>query len=316
MTEYTIAQVDKCRFTAWYECLRKVSIKSIAIPLPETFVETLLADKIQVNEQLYDQTFVNAVKQSIETLGGSVFAKLDWSSPKDAKWILGNSLRCRTFEDIVVLLKASDFVLHDLTQSYNGCTDALDKKRPDTFHLVLKKWCNFYDSMHFRCFVVHGMLTGISQRNCSEFYDFLQSEATQDTICDAITSMFEKHLKLCEVLSEPNYVFDVYVDKNNRVFLLDINVFGSVTDSLLFEWDELYELLDQPKENVDFRVVTQTQSAYTDPFSQYRVPIDLIDHLATPGGFDEFIRQVAQDNAAHGSRNDDDNVSTSSSDVE
>ncbi|KAF0698366.1 Aste57867_11016 [Aphanomyces stellatus] len=313
LVAYTISQVDNCRFTAWYENLRDESILSIAIPLPEEFIRTLLEDKIQVDEELYPDRFVDAVKESIKTLGGSVFVKLDWSSPRDAKWMLGNSLRCRTFEDIVVLLKSSDFISHDLTEVYEGCVDKADhvKSRPETFHLVLKKWCNFYDSMHFRCFVVDGSIVGISQRNCTEFYDFLQNESTQENLCNAIESFFKKNFKSDYEFSDPNFIFDVYIDKNNRVFLLDINVFGCVTDGLLFNWEELHQLqMASLEDNIDFRVVTSEKMAYCDPYSQYRVPLDLVDHLSTPGGFDDFIRQVAQDNARKLSHDDSDSSSS------
>ncbi|ETV75115.1 hypothetical protein H257_10689 [Aphanomyces astaci] len=305
--EYTVQQVDNCRFTSWYEALRVHSIRSIAIPLPEEFVASLLQDQILVQEDLYPSSFVAAVKDAIHRLGGRVFAKLDWSSAKDAKWILANSLCCRSFADILMLLKASDFITHDLTQAYDGCSDVGTKRRPDTFHLVLKKWCHLFDSMHFRCFVRAKKLLGISQRNCTERYDFLASEATQDTLCDAIAAFFESHLTTSQALPDPNYVFDVYVDKDHKVHLIDINVFGAVTDPLLFSWDELKQPATAEDERIHFRVVTTPRSAmYSDPYGQYRVPVDLVEHLATPGGFDEFIRQVAKDNIQHPHDDDDD----------
>ncbi|RQM27861.1 hypothetical protein B5M09_008173, partial [Aphanomyces astaci] len=262
-----------CLFTSWYEALRVHSIRSIAIPLPEEFVASLLQDQILVQEDLYPSSFVAAVKDAIHRLGGRVFAKLDWSSAKDAKWILANSLCCRSFADILMLLKASDFITHDLTQAYDGCSDVGTKRRPDTFHLVLKKWCHLFDSMHFRCFVRAKKLLGISQRNCTERYDFLASEATQDTLCDAIAAFFESHLTTSQALPDPNYVFDVYVDKDHKVHLIDINVFGAVTDPLLFSWDELKQPATAEDERIHFRVVTTARSAmYSDPYGQYRVP--------------------------------------------
>lgn len=79
------------------------------------------------------------VASSIAELGGKIFAKLNWSSPKvvaenfsssysntsfffvlkDASWIaLNNSLQCSVPTDIHLLLKSSDFILHDLTQPF------------------------------------------------------------------------------------------------------------------------------------------------------------------------------------------------------
>ncbi|OQR98284.1 cell division cycle protein [Achlya hypogyna] len=304
---YTVAQVDRCRFTHWYPHLAAASIRSVAIELPEVVVQALLADKIQFREADYPESFVLEVKEAVRALGGSVLAKLDWSCPKDAKWILGNSLACRSLEDMVLALKASDFVLHDLTRAYDGCVDreADGRSRPERFHLVLKKWCNFFDSMHFRCFVRDACLVGISQRNCGDFYPFLADEATQDVLCEAIGAFYERHLA-ADAPVDPSFVFDVYVDKSHRVFLLDINVYGPVTDALLFSWDELAAW--EPSDNVDFRVVASPTGVVADSYSQYKVPVDLVDHLAAPGGFDAFMRQVAQDNAAASSDSDIDDA--------
>lgn len=42
-----------------------------------------------------------------------------------------------------------------------------------------------------------------------------------------------------------NYVFDVYIDKNERVWLIDFNVWAERTDSLLFKWEELIDMSQQ-----------------------------------------------------------------------
>ena len=34
-------------------------------------------------------------------------------------------------------------------------------------------------------------------------------------------------------------VLDVYLDKKNRIWIIDFNVFGEPTSALLFEWTEL-----------------------------------------------------------------------------
>jgi hypothetical protein len=54
-------------------------------------------------------------------LGGQVFPKLNWSSPKDATWIATEkNLKCRNYADIFLLLKSSDFVTHDLTCAFDS----------------------------------------------------------------------------------------------------------------------------------------------------------------------------------------------------
>ena len=47
--------------------------------------------------------------------------KLNWSAPKDACWISAtNSMECRSANDVYLLLKSSDFVVHDLEQVFEG----------------------------------------------------------------------------------------------------------------------------------------------------------------------------------------------------
>ena len=51
--------------------------------------------------------------------------------------------------DIYLLLKSSDFILHDLKNQENA---------EQKYELVLRKWCNLHSSMEFRCFVYNNKL--------------------------------------------------------------------------------------------------------------------------------------------------------------
>ncbi|KAK1048241.1 hypothetical protein LTR74_017557, partial [Friedmanniomyces endolithicus] len=67
----------------------------------------------------------NTIKATIAELGGVVVPKLNWSAPKDATWInAGNSMECRTPNDIYLLLKSSDFVTHDLEHAFDDTVTA------------------------------------------------------------------------------------------------------------------------------------------------------------------------------------------------
>lgn len=89
-----------------------------------------------------------------------MFPKLNWSSPKDAQWIaFGNTLKCTSPSDIYLLLKSSDFIVHDLKYAYLDCNISI--QRP--FVLVLRKWIgdDIHPSLEFRCFVKDNNLTRI-----------------------------------------------------------------------------------------------------------------------------------------------------------
>lgn len=353
---YSRRHVDNCAFASWYPRLRHASIKGEVVPLPRAFVSFLLSDGVSLpatdagHEAKGEEEDANAaneaddhtavataqavsevraqVQRVLAALGGKAFVKTNWSAPRDASWMLG-TLRCVSVDDVLLLLQASDFVVHDLTQPYAGCVDveAIDSGelsdreareasgRPAETYLVLKKWCNLFDSMLFRCFVAGRALVGVSQRHCGEFYDFLLDR--QDFLCERIFTFFEAHLKSEHAFPDPDFVFDVYVDKRHRVFLLDVNVFGAVTDPLLFSWDELEHLRaarrqqqqdgeqDEHEEVVDFRVVESKQGIRANPLSGYRAPTDLVDHLAGGAGFEAFLEQVQRDNVALDSSDDD-----------
>ena len=106
-----------------------------------------------------------------------------------------------------------------------------------------------------------------------------------------------------------NYVFDVYIDKNDRVWLIDFNIWADRTDTLLFSWEEIINITnkvmtnsnsndkndnDIGKENVypEIRVVMEDNQVKCDPLSSYRVPIDTVDLASEQFGthsFQEFM---------------------------
>jgi hypothetical protein len=175
---------ENCSFNKWFQGdFARKSIKSISIPLPESFISYLKEDGIALssNPEYKDTTSIDCdsylssnseeneneviqksfpvlesqIEKAIRDLGGHVFPKLNWSSPKDASWIaFGGTLKCQTKDDIFLLLKASDFIQSDLEQIED--TNLSD----GYFYLVLRKWVDLNPSLEFRCFVVGHKLVG------------------------------------------------------------------------------------------------------------------------------------------------------------
>ena len=79
------------------------------------------------------------------------------------------------------------------------------------------------------------LLVGISQRHCSAHYPALKGDT--DRIKGSILK-FHQGIVRERFSGGANYVMDVYVDTKWRVWLIDFNVWGERTDSLLFSWDE------------------------------------------------------------------------------
>ncbi|XP_018409222.1 PREDICTED: cell division cycle protein 123 homolog isoform X1 [Nanorana parkeri] len=307
-------QVVNCQFSAWYPKFKRLSIRSVIIPLPENVKDYLLDDGTLVvsgredfagcshpdsnsNDEEEDEVqwsddentatltapefpeFSIKVQEAINSLGGSVYPKLNWSSPRDAYWIaLNSSLKCKTLSDIFLLFKSSDFVTHDFTQPFIHCTD--DSPDPNVkYELVLRKWCELIPGGEFRCFVKENKLIGVSQRDYTQYYDHICKQ--KDDIQRAILKFFKKNIQYN--FFDEDFVFDMYRDSEGKVWLIDFNPFGEVTDSLLFSWDELTKGANPgDEENADqdsptFRYTTSDVTVQPSPYLSYRLPKDFVD---------------------------------------
>lgn len=102
------------------------------------------------------------IKNALERFSNKVFIKLNWSSPKDAYWVL-SKLSCDRLSDVYIQLKSSDFVSHDLNQAFESCTDLNEMSqslKEFKYNLVIREWISINPAMEFRCFVNKNKLVG------------------------------------------------------------------------------------------------------------------------------------------------------------
>lgn len=318
--------VNSCQIQEWYPEFKSVSIKTKIHELPESFIQYLLEDSgpfllpvsvtnddalpnrihkpedeedYQVSEGSEDESEKPApppsfpelelkIKESIEFLGGAIFPKLNWSSPKDTAWISPTgTLKCTSFSDIALLLRSSDSLVHDLCHAYDSCSDKT-LSRPPHFYLALRKWYpSLRPEMEFRCFVNAHRLVGISQREVTAYYPVLleRKHELEVLIDDFFIDNVEERFK------SENYTFDVYVTKERRVKLMDFNPWGAFTLPLLFTWEEL-EQIGGTNEDVDFRILESQCSVR--PGLKTAVPYDYID-TSQGSGWDQFLRKADEE---------------------
>ena len=203
------------------------------------------------------------IQETIAELKGSVFPKLNWSAPKDATWMVaGNSMECRTANDVYLLLKSSDFVTHDLEQVFDGCVDedeSEEEREQESqggntleppkharskeeelsrikYHLVLRQTIPALNpALEFRCFVRERELLCICQRDLN-YFSFLPALAPN--LNSKIRDFFHDHLR--RSFPDESFAFDVYIPQPYvRVWLIDINPWAPRTDPLLFSWLEI-----------------------------------------------------------------------------
>jgi hypothetical protein len=176
---------------------------------------------------------IESINSAIAKLGGDVIPKLTWSVPKDASWVsVGNTLRCSTADQVLLLLKSSDRIAHDLEDALAQCTTAGGENKiieieysnngddgdtrisnedittstktitnstirtnsspPGGHILALRKWYDLKPGREFRCFVLSGRLRGISQRDVSRRYEELESEF--ESIKNRIEQFHQKYI--------------------------------------------------------------------------------------------------------------------------
>lgn len=261
-----------CSITEWYKLFKAHTMKTKSILLSNEFLDYLQQDGIIVPKM---DTFSELLKMDTyrQELGNYVFIKLNWSCPKDAKWING-SLKCISVEEMILLLKSSDFISHDL-----------QARSSHPMYLSLRKWKSIRESMEFRCFVKNKQMKAISQRHCDKYFAFLHD--MKESVENDIQLFFTQHIE--HVFPLENYTFDIYFQENRRIIILDFNIFDPQTDPLLFTWKEL-----ATDETFGCRVVLgPEQIASGTSLHNYRVPIDFeLNELYTEKGMEEFLKQT------------------------
>ncbi|KAL9590620.1 MAG: hypothetical protein Q9179_007970, partial [Wetmoreana sp. 5 TL-2023] len=271
-----------CSYHFWHPIYRSITPKARLIPLTAPFIDYLYGDGIILppeddNDHLSSTDTDSGIFSSSPTsnasdsdagpdsdpslawseihqrvqftiteLGGNVTPKLNWSAPKDATWINAtNSMECRTPNDVYLLLKSSDFITHDLEQTFDGCeppslsTESNNDETEIPYHLILRKTIPALNtSLEFRCFIRSQILLCICQRDLNH-YDFLP--ALVPVLRPLVQEFLDK--EVIHKFPDKNFVVDVYIPPpHKRVWLIDINPWAPRTDPLLFSWMEILDL--------------------------------------------------------------------------
>ncbi|KAF7299091.1 hypothetical protein MIND_00857400 [Mycena indigotica] len=279
----TSADILAFQFSAWYPAFSSLTIKSTVIrPLPTGFHEYLHsdgvfvpvgADDVPVESTLSDDEDSGDEEEEFPRFAfpelddkireclrqyGAVFPKLNFSSPQDAAWVLPASspLKCTSPADVYMLLKASDFMTHDITPDlvFDGCTETESgaKDRGYQLELVLRKWYPVDKSRELRCFVRDNALIAISQRD-TNYYEFLNDPTSQRNIVSTIQNFWETNIR-DKWTGPKHYIFDFLLTRDlSKGHILDFNPYAPRTDSLLFSFEELVTV--SPQSEPIFRVI-------------------------------------------------------------
>eukprot|EP00727_Mastigamoeba_balamuthi_P005679 m51a1_g1730 hypothetical protein (332) ;mRNA; f:146749-148174 len=214
--------------------------------------------------------FERSVAEAVAGLGGSAFARTNWTAPKDALFMTPDStLRCTTPSDVVLLLRSSNFTAQDL---------AMCKQLGVQPVLVLKRWKTLSESAEFRCFVFGGRLVAACQRYTGSFYEFLP--ASRERIAKVL---HEFHSRVVSpVFPLRDYMMDVHVDQHDRVLVVDMSPLDEArhhtAGQSLFTWADLQAAASAHAEGADplVRVIESQQGVIVSDRSAWGVPFDLV----------------------------------------
>ncbi|KAJ3444388.1 cell division cycle protein 123 [Anaeramoeba flamelloides] len=171
---------------------------------------------------------------------------------KDALWMNSTGdLKCIIPSDIYSVLKGSDLIIFDLNHAFDLCKNK-SKNRTEKFYLILRKLYPLKISQEFRCFCKNGLLFAISQQDDSTYYKYLEKK--KEYFFELIKKFWNAKIK--EKFGSKNYIFDIYITKNDKIFLIDFNIYSRATEPLLFDWDELNEidLINKEENKIQFRL--------------------------------------------------------------
>jgi hypothetical protein len=170
------------------------------------------------------------IESAISRLGGAVAPKLGSVAPSDATWIsFHRSMRCETAGDVLTLLSASERVM----------SFAQNRGEPT---LALRAWIDGIErAAEYRVFVSDDEIVAISQRDMNA--PTVLADPDMDRFVDLMQVFMDQnvhrngpHLRF---ISSGRYVYDVFVDRNWRVWIIDFAPWGAPTDPVLFTWEEL-----------------------------------------------------------------------------
>mmetsp|Transcript_6743 Transcript_6743/g.13749 ORF Transcript_6743/g.13749 Transcript_6743/m.13749 type:complete len:314 (-) Transcript_6743:77-1018(-) len=280
----------------WVSHFRNHTPRTRLVPLSRSFLRFLVADGIYAEMTGPFPQLTRQLERALLELNGSVQPKLGTVCPMDATWIMPKrNTECTTVEEIMMLLKASDRIA-DYVQNLldtdtmsephasSSVSDEGDASRDEDDDrvlttLALRQWSHLTPSMEFRCFVRSRRLCGISQRHIESSYPHLSADSFQTDLIGSLEN-FVHHVLLkrrdTETPLDASFTADVYVDRDQEVWLLDLAPFGPPTDPLLFTWSDL-SLSDQ---DLEFRHIPSPTSGFLPPIrpcqaSSYGVPFEL-----------------------------------------
>ena len=307
-----------CSFATYYPQFRDTTIPTVVVPLDDTFIDYLHRDDFIIPQHVYtlnahtiDQnTFhtnvVRAMFAALRALGGCGYPQLNWSAPSDAAWIAADrTLRCDSVADIILLLKSSERVTQQITRA---------RSHDIPLSLALRRYSTLSSAAKYRAFVADKRVIALCQKDV-EHDAIRQTERHKRKVREHVALFFADTVR--PRFQQSHYVFDVFIDRQERTWLTHFQPWSNDTRPIHFTWNELIAIANANKH--DAEVIYRTGET-TAPVSRHpvidpadaarlivaRLPSDGID-LSDAGAIESFVDRVkALDLIQHAEDDDSD----------
>ncbi|KAL7714339.1 Uncharacterized protein QTN25_008116 [Entamoeba marina] len=201
-------------------------------------VENLENDEFDYSQQVVTRqqpqhyNFFSTIVAEAHKKFKSFFIKINWTSLKDAEWLMGNQLEMCNVDDIILHLQASGAA----SQSVE-----LANKLNIQNEIEIRKWCVIKKADEFRCIIKNNKLVVICQRYLDMYFSSI--EKRKNEIVTAICNFFKESIQPCK-FPIPDYIMDIHI--KDKVELIDINPLSNeYLSTTLCDADELQKILEK-----------------------------------------------------------------------
>merc|ERR1712037_857961 len=272
-------------FEAYYDQIEEFTFKSVILPMTIDDTKALMdaytkfmdgTDK-DVDLSVVDAKIDEGIRLIREKANKcKVFVRLSSRSPKDAIYHLESfpSLiqeKLSGFEngreDLYSKLHAFYMASTEImaVSSGRGATDLMRRsdriqgdmgeaiKNSEPMNLIIREFVNFPVKNELRGFVHKGVFTALTQyNNLAYFPEHIESKAEVE---EKVKSFVKVFIKAMESVLD-SFVMDIVIDDAGKVWVVEVNPFGEMAGSCLFEWSRDRAILIG-REPFQFRIVDE-----------------------------------------------------------
>merc|ERR1712037_313344 len=284
-TEDFYRMLKETYFEAYYDQIEEFTFKSVILPMTIDDTKALMdaytkfmdgTDK-DVDLSVVDAKIDEGIRLIREKANKcKVFVRLSSRSPKDAIYHLESfpSLiqeKLSGFEngreDLYSKLHAFYMASTEIMAVSSGreATDLMRRsdriqgdmeeaiKNSEPMNLIIREFVNFPVKNELRGFVHKGVFTALTQyNNLAYFPEHIESKAEVE---EKVKSFVKVFIKAMESVLD-SFVMDIVIDDAGKVWVVEVNPFGEMAGSCLFEWSRDRAILIG-REPFQFRIVDE-----------------------------------------------------------